>query len=216
MREKKSVSMKIVVLLLAVVLLIGCATGGTLAWLIAKTDPIENTFSVANINIALTETPNASSNEGVPNDIWVGKMVPGTNIAKDPKVTVSANSEACWLFVKVSEVGGNVTVGENTYSFDDFVKYSMANGWTALPGETDVYYREVSASASAQEFYVLEGKGGSTLKNGHVSIPQDVTKAMLDAVTKNADETPSLTFTAYAVQKEGFANASAAWTEAKK
>ena len=206
---KKNVSMKLVVLLLAVVLVIGCAAGGTLAWLIAKTSSIENTFSAANINITLEETPNTDSDdEGTYPDIWVGKMVPGTNISKDPKVTVVANSEACWLFIKVTKAGGAVTVGTTTYSFDDFVTYSMATGWTVVPGTTNVYYREVDAATA---------KAGATyevISGNQVSIPSTVTKAMLDKATGN--DAPSLTFTAYAVQKEGFADASAAWTEAQK
>lgn len=200
MREKKSVSMKIVVLLLAVVLLIGCATGGTLAWLIAKTDSIVNTFSAANINITLTETPNTDSKD------WIGKMVPGTTISKDPKVTVAANSEACWLFVKVeAENGVDLVKAKDT---DSYVTYAMAEGWTEVPGITNVYYREVDAATA---------KAGVTYKvisGNQVSIPDTVTKDMLDKVILN--NAPSLTFTAYAVQKEGFANASAAWTEAKK
>ena len=207
MRNKRSVSMKLVVLLLAVVLVIGCAAGGTLAWLIAKTNPIENTFSAANINITLEETPNADSDdEGTEYDIWVGKMVPGTTISKDPKVTVEAGSEACWLFVKVTEAGGGVTVGTTTYSFKDFVTYAMATGWTAVPDTAGVYYREVAASTDDQTYDVIS--------NNQVSIPNTVTKAMLDQATGN--NAPSLTFTAYAVQKEGFADAASAWTEAQK
>lgn len=206
---KKNVSMKLVVLLLAVVLVIGCAAGGTLAWLIAKTSSIENTFSAANINITLEETPNTDSDdEGTDPDIWVGKMVPGTNISKDPKVTVAANSEACWLFIKVTEAGGTVTVGTTTYSFDDFVTYSMATGWTVVPGTTNVYYREVDAATAKA------GRTYEVISGNQVSIPSTVTKAMLDKATGN--DAPSLTFTAYAVQKEGFADASAAWTEAQK
>ena len=206
---KKNVSMKLVVLLLAVVLVIGCAAGGTLAWLIAKTSSIENTFSAANINITLEETPNTDSDdEGTDPDIWVGKMVPGTNISKDPKVTVAANSEACWLFIKVAEAGGAVTVGTITYSFDDFVTYSMATGWTVVPGTTNVYYREVDAATAKA------GRTYEVISGNQVSIPSTVTKAMLDKATGN--DAPSLTFTAYAVQKEGFADASAAWTEAQK
>lgn len=202
---KKSVSMKFVVLLLAVVLVIGCAAGGTLAWLVAKTTPIENTFSAANINITLTETPNADSDdEGTNNDIWVGKMVPGTNITKDPKVTVSANSEACWLFIKVeAENGVDLVSAANA---NTYVTYAMAEGWTAVPNTTSVYYREVAASTTNQAYDVISGN--------QVSIPDTVTKTMLDQVT--GDNAPSLTFTAYAVQKEGFSDASVAWTEAQK
>ena len=207
MREKKNVSIKLVVLLLAVVLMIGCVTGGTLAWLVAKTTPIENTFSAANINITLEETPNADSDdEGTDNDIWVGKMVPGTNIKKDPKVTVSANSEACWLFVKVDAENGVDLVSDkkaNTY-----VTYAMAEGWTAVPDTTGVYYREVDADTAKT------GVTYDVISGNQVTIPNTVTKAMLDSVT--GANAPSLTFTAYAVQKEGFEDASAAWTEAQQ
>lgn len=205
MRNKKSVSMKFVVLLLAVVLVIGCAAGGTLAWLVAKTTSIENTFSAANINITLEETPNADSDDAdTANDIWVGKMVPGTNITKDPKVTVLANSEACWLFVKVEAENGvdlDTAANANTY-----VTYAIAEGWTAVPNTTSVYYREVAASTTNQPYDVIRGN--------QVSIPNTVTKAMLDSAT--GVNAPSLTFTAYAVQKEGFTDVSAAWTEAQK
>ena len=65
--------------------------GGTIAWLTDKTDAVTNTFTTSDISIELAET---KSNF---------KMVPGNTIDKDPKVTVKANSEACWLFVKIEE-----------------------------------------------------------------------------------------------------------------
>ena len=49
MYAKKNLSMKVVVLLLAVVLLIGCVAGGTLAYLMAKSSIVTNTFVVGDI-----------------------------------------------------------------------------------------------------------------------------------------------------------------------
>jgi len=203
----KSMSMKLVVILLAVVLMIGCVTGGTLAWLVAKTTPIENTFSAANINITLEETPNADSDDvDTDNDIWVGKMVPGTTISKEPKVTVAANSEACWLFVKVdAENGVDLVSAANA---DTYVTYAMAEGWIAVPDTPGVYYREVDADTAKI------GMTYDVISGNQVSIPNTVTKTMLDSAT--GANAPSLTFTAYAVQKEGFTDVSAAWTEAQK
>ena len=94
--------------------------GGTLAWLTDQTDEVKNTFTVGDINIGLTETTADY------------KMVPGNTIAKDPTVTVKANSEACWLFVQVTE----------STDLKDFITYAIAEGWTALPGVDGVYYRE--------------------------------------------------------------------------
>lgn len=173
---------KKVLSIVAVVLVLCCAIGGTLAWLTDKTGPVVNTFTVGDINIELTET---TTNY---------KMVPGNTITKDPKVTVKANSEACWLFVKV----------EKSSNFDSFMTYEMANGWTQGDGTkipANVFYREVAATTAATDFSVLKGDS--------VSVKDTVTKADLNALTQNTF--PTLTFTAYAVQKDNVADAATAW-----
>lgn len=173
---------KKVLSIVAVVLVLCCAIGGTLAWLTDKTASVKNTFTVGDINIELTET---TTNY---------KMVPGNTISKDPKVTVKANSEACWLFVKVEE----------SANFDNFMTYAMAGGWTALPDVAGVYYREVAATTAATDFSVLQGNS--------VSVKYAVTKADLNALTQNTF--PTLTFTAYAVQKDNVNSAADAWAKA--
>ena len=172
---------KKVLSIVAVVLVLCCAIGGTLAWLTDKTASVKNTFTVGDINIELTET---TTNY---------KMVPGNTISKDPKVTVKANSEACWLFVKV----------EKSANFDSLMTYDMADGWTELPSVTGVYYREVAATTAATDFSVLKGDS--------VSVKDTVTKADLNALTQNTF--PTLTFTAYAVQKDNVADAATAWSK---
>lgn len=172
---------KIAISIVAVALVLCCAIGGTLAWLTDKTGPVTNTFTVGNINIDLTET---TSNY---------KMVPGNTIAKDPKVTVEAGSEACWLFVKVTKSG----------NFDQFLTYAMADGWTQYEGTTDVWYREVAASNANQEFEVL--------KDSKVTVKGTVTKEMM---TSSDFTNPTLTFKAAAVQTANLTLAQA-YTEAK-
>ena len=169
---------------LAIVLVVALSVAGTYAYLTDKTAQVVNTFTVGNVNIDLTETTGDSY-----------KMVPSTPIHKDPKVTVKADSEACWLFVKVVK----------SDNFDDFMTYDMATGWTKL--EEGVFYRQVAASGTNQDFAVLA--------NDTVSVKSDVTKAMMDGLT---DATrPTLTFTAYACQTAGFEdNAAGAWAEVNK
>lgn len=167
--------------------LIVCATvAGTLAWLTDTTDPVVNTFTVGDINIELKETTGETY-----------KMVPGIELVKDPAVTVKAGSEACWLFVKVVKSG----------NFDDFMTFEMADGWIALVEHAGVYYRNVDATNADTGFDVL--------KDNKVMVLETVTKTMLEGV-KNADGTPNenaptLTFTAYAVQKDGINDATTAW-----
>ena len=139
-------------ILIAVVLVVACAVGGTLAWLTDKTDPVVNTFTAGDINIDLTETTT------------VYKMVPGNDISKNPKVTVKAGSEACWLFVKVDK--------STDLAFDNYLTYTIADGWALVPSTNNVYYREVSATSNDTVFGVL--------KDDKVTVKNTVTKDMFE------------------------------------
>ena len=54
--HSKSRFPKALALVLAVVLLVGAAIGGTVAWLTDKTGDVVNTFTVGNIDIELAES----------------------------------------------------------------------------------------------------------------------------------------------------------------
>lgn len=164
--KKKSLA-----LVLALAMIVVCVVGGTLAWLIDKTDPVTNTFTYGDIDITLAETTGTSY-----------KMIPGYTIDKNPKVTVLAGSEKCFLFVKV----------DKSANFDKFMTYTIATDWTALTGVDGVYYRIVDASATNQEFGVL--------KDDQVIVKDNVTKADMDGLKANVATQPTLTFTAYACQ----------------
>lgn len=189
MRKRRGISTKALVALLAFVLVIGCSLGGTLAWLTDKTDAVTNTFTVGDINITLDETTKDY------------KILPGVDIPKDPKVTVEANSEACWLFVKVDEVNWpNFMDGDNRK-----VNYSIADDWIPLDEKNHpgVYYREVDAATAEK------GETYGVLLNNEVTVSDTLTKSEIAEVKKQGQ--PLLTFTAYAVQKEGVNTAAEAW-----
>lgn len=162
---------KIFVSAVAVALVLCCVIGGTLAWLTDKTDSVVNTFTVGKVDIELTESLDLDL-----------KMVPGRTITKDPKVTVKADSEDCWLFVQVD-------ASEN---FAKFMTYTMATDWDTLEGQTGVFYRKVTSSESEQDFFVLA--------DNQVTVRMDVTEAMMESISKDPQTAPTLTFTAYAVQ----------------
>ena len=191
---------KAIVTVVALVLVLCCAMGGTLAWLKTETTPVVNTFTYGDINIGLSESDDLDL-----------KMIPGNSIKKDPVVTVKEGSEACWLFVEVKE-------SEN---FDTFMTYAIAEGWTffnttatgdgidTATNDEYVIYREVDAATAkaGTSYQVLAGKDG--YQDGYVTVNDEVTKDMLNALDKNADGSakpektyPTLTFTAYAVQKD--------------
>lgn len=189
---------KTIALAVAIAMICGCVVGGTLAWLIATDDPVVNTFTVGNINIELTETFNTDKDANiVGNDAWQGKMIPGSILDKDPTVTVEANSEACWLFVKV----------QKSANLDTFITYAMADGWNQLANSEGVYYREVAATTTAQSFPVIKYNDAEN----KVYVKDTVTKSMMDALEVEGAVQPTLTFTAYAVQKDNVADAATAW-----
>ena len=162
--KKKSLA-----LFLAIAIVVVGVVAGTVAWLTDRTAAVKNTFTTSDITIELKETTGENY-----------KMIPGWTIAKDPKVTVKAGSEACYLFVKL----------EKSENFDTFMTYEMADGWTALPSTTDVYYREVAAATADTTFEVLKGN--------QVSVKDTVTKAQMNGLTETTY--PTLTVTAYASQ----------------
>lgn len=186
--RKRKIRNRRIAMTVALVLVVALASvGGTIAWLTAQTGEVVNTFTVGDINITLTETTGTSY-----------KIVPGNNINKDPKVTVNANSEACWLFVKVEEANWPTVTESNSTTRK--VNYAIASGWTALDGVADVYYRAVDSADTAQDFYVLA--------DNKVTVSGNLTKAEVNAITNQ----PTLTFTAYACQKDStIDNAAKAW-----
>lgn len=183
---------KALVLTLCAVLLVVATVMGTLAYLTDTTDEVKNTFTIGKVDIDLTETkqPDDSGNRNF-------KMVPGCTIEKDPKVTVTADSEDCLVFVKV----------EKSANFTTFLTYDMADGWTALPNNDGVYYREVKNTDTNREFPIL--------KDNKVQVKSDVISTQMNNLTANTY--PTLTFKAYACQltKDGNANFTPAdaWNE---
>ena len=193
--------------------------GGTVAWLTATSQEVTNVFTTSDITIELKEhelTLDDETGKQVLGSEWTltgnndYKMIPGIELPKDPTVTVKAGSEAAWLFVKITEDGGDVTVGTGDnakpYTFDNFLSYGIADGWTELTEDSGIYWRGVpdlsAIGAGDQSFPVLDGN--------KVTVSQDITKEMMNAVKTN-NKQPTLNFIAYAIQKEGSETAALAW-----
>lgn len=169
-------------LALTLVLAAYWAVGGTAAWLAAKSEPIASTFTFGDINITLKDED--------PQEGQI-KIIPGVDIKKALKVTVQADSVDCWLFVRVKETGTFVP-GK--------VTYAIADGWIKGNGIPEgFYYCEVRDVTADREFPVLKGD--------KITVSNELTKQDIQNIANN----PTLTFTAYAVQKEGINTAAEAW-----
>ena len=114
------------------------------------------------------------------------RLIPGKTYDKDPKVTVVANSEDCWLFVKLENGLVDIT-GATT--IEDQMK---ANGWTVIDAAKT--FMRIQSIASA---------------NTDVDVFETFTLAE-DAAVEDY-KTAEIVVTAYAVQADGFDTAEKAW-----
>ena len=190
---------KAIALTLCAVLLVVASVMGTMAYLTSK-DTVTNTFTVGNVSITLDEAKVTEYGVKVPDAERVKansyNLVPGHNYVKDPTVHVAANSEESYVFVKVENGLSSFEATNNTIATQITEK-----GWTALEGETGVYYKTVSKSADAQDFVVFSSFTLSDTANN------------VDGWANLASS--NITVKAYAIQKDGFTDAAAAWNAVK-
>lgn len=213
--KKNLISKKGVAVTLAMVMLVAGVGGSSLAYLLDSTDTVTNTFTESNINITLEETgtdtdPNTDGKQ------LNFKMVPGWEIDKDPKVSVATGSEDCYLFVKIEEDFDSITVNGIPYTFDDFIKYEVADGWAThsyqgKPENIKIIYKIFSSNSEnikGTKYSILgpgvypENATGNAIEYSwpvdHVFTSPEVTSEMMEAIEDGKE--PKLKFTAYAIQ----------------
>lgn len=196
---------RVISLALAAILLVCATVFGTLAYL-TSTDSVTNTFTVGDVKITLDEAKVNElgvvdeGEERVEENAY--KLLPGHTYVKDPTVHVEAGSEDAYLFVKVENgiaaiegaVSNEQLTGQTASA--NIAGQIAANGWQALTGVTDVYYREYTGQA-AEDYVVFEAFNISGTVNN---------------TTLAGYEEAKIVITAYAIQKDGFNSAAEAWT----
>ena len=191
--------------------LLVCGTiGATVAWL-TSTDKVENTFTVGKVAITLDETK-VNSNGLPPIDpeqrvsANAYHLLPGQSYLKNPTVHVDKDSETCYVFVKV-ENGIAALEAASTEARPNIAAQIASNGWIALDGVPNVYYKEYTKNAVATEDTDLLVFSMFTIADNADT---------LDAWS-SVNTNTKVTVTAYAIQEEGFANnVLAAWAEVSK
>lgn len=195
MSSKKFIAILSVFVMLALTMVVGCAVDGTVAWLVSKSESRVSTFTLGDINIELVEE---SGSQPL-------KIIPGAKITRTLRVKVLKDSEACWLFVKVEGTNwpeymeANGKVRKVSYSF-----VGEDGDWAPLDGYPGVYYLEVPAENAKW------GKG--YVVTGVVAVSEELTKAEINGIANGPK--PQLSFTAYAVQRDGIDDVAKAWEAA--
>ena len=174
---------KVLVLLLCAVLLVGASIAGTVAYLTDTDNVVENTFTVGKVVIDLDEANvneygEKDGNTRVKANSYT--LVPGKKYIKDPIVHVDADSEDCYIFVKVDNQIAAIEAGTT------IAAQIAAKGWKEL--ETDVYYKTWK-QGDAADLVVFE----------EFTIKSDVNGATLNGYTGK-----TVNVTAYAIQLSGF------------
>jgi len=139
---KKSLNMKPLAVLLALTLLVGCAIGGTIAWLTANTGAVENTFTVGDINITIAETDVDEDGSTLKNAY---KIVPGGSADKDQTITVVKKSEDCYVYAYVEnnvQLNNGTTVATLDINTTNWVKVGESDNKTVYRYKAVVAYNE--------------------------------------------------------------------------
>jgi predicted ribosomally synthesized peptide with SipW-like signal peptide len=151
---------KALLLTLCAVLLVAASMLGTMAYL-TSTDEVKNTFTVGQVKITLDEAKVDENGKPVEGAARVKansyKLLPGHTYTKDPTIHVDAVSEDSWIFVKVENgiaaFEAATSTEENGYkSISDQI---TANGWTALNGVANVYYKPYTKSDTGSDLIVF-------------------------------------------------------------
>lgn len=191
---------KALLLSLCAVMLVTASVLGTMAYL-TSTDEVVNTFTVGNVAITLDETDvdNSTPGENDRDRANEYKLMPGKEYVKDPIVHVDADSEDCYLFVKVANEIADI---EDTKTV---LEQMGEHGWVAVDGAEGVY-------VYTQNDVLAVVKGDT-----------DVTVFDTFKVSGNVDNDTLASYTgkkidvtAYAIQADGFdgKTASEIWTAA--
>lgn len=188
---------KALLLALCAVLLVAASVMGTMAYL-TSTDSVENTFTVGNVAITLDETDVDDSTLNADRDQANSyKLLPGHTYTKDPIIHVDANSEECYLFVKVVNQIADIEKEDASVA-----NQMAAKGWREVTDQTGVYVYVGMTAGATDPVAVAAGDNVPVFDN--IVIDGNVNN------TKLADYTDkTITVTAYAVQKDGFENKSA-------
>ena len=147
-----STTKKLTIAVIALSVALVCVVSGTLAFLVAQSNVVTNTFTYGGIEIELTEDEKNNTT-----GMEFTNVIPGDVLTKEPVVTVKAGSEKCYVYVLITnELGKAATYNIST------------EDWTTVQtnGNSVLYrYKEVvnTTSAAADCAVFTELKFATTL-----------------------------------------------------
>lgn len=196
--KKFSTKTKLISSAISLMLIVCFAITGTVAWLVDKTDTVQDTFTYGKVDIELVDGNNSDvlwkTNEDN-RDAKANKLIPGATIPFTPYVKVVKGSEDCYVFVEIT----NANLSAGNPAKDLFNNYTVTTDWEVVETTTDtvvyIYKNKVSLNADAHQW--LQIIDGNALKVNTALANGDVTSSA----------TPAITITAYAIQADHLGDA---------
>lgn len=213
----KKTMKKIVALGSGATLLVAASVMGTMAYLTATTGTVNNTFTLGKVTLSsdlnqgldeakVDQYGNEEEGEArVTANTY--KLIPGHTYTKDPTVHITADSENCYLFVRVVN---DISAIED----EKTIATQMAEkGWVQIE-DTNVYYYAPDKNDNKivdenEDLVVVNGTAKDVIIFDNFTIKDDADVASL--ADENGDISSKITIQAYAVQADGFSSALAAW-----
>ena len=217
--------MKALTLVLCAMLLVVASVMGTLAYLNATSEVVQNTFTVGNVAITLDEAKvnlyglPVDANDNVLDDVddaprVLGneyKLLPGRTYTKDPTVTVAKGSEKCFVRMIVT-----ITDYQDVLKVlgDDFLPQNFVAGWDSqIWASTGVITVSEDGNTATYEFRYM---GTVDAREDAQKLPALFTSFTMAGNVENADlallEEMEINVVAHAMQADGFEdNVEAAW-----
>lgn len=190
----KKLKMAITLSVCAILLVFGTIMG-TVAYLTSQAT-VKNTFTYGNVSITMSElTADGTDRTNTADNPNSYKLIPGGEYKKDLQIDVAANSEACYLFVKIAKAFADIDSG---------IEADLAaNGWAPLDADAGVYYYKntetnnvLASRATVQKIPVITS----------FTVDTDETAQTLETFANTQHEVIG-----YAVQAAGFPDVDAAW-----
>ena len=198
-------------------LLVAASVFGTMAYL-TSTDTVTNTFTVGKVNIKLDEAKvNADGTPVTPAERVKEnsyKLLPGHTYNKDPMVTVLSGSEPS--YVKMTVTFSKASALDAIFAPTGAELTSIFNGYDAANWIYKGNTKDATADTRTYEFWYKETVGAPTADVAldalfdSITVPGEITKEQLATI-----EGMTITVNAYAIQADGFADATAAWAAFK-
>ena len=194
-------------------LLVAASVFGTMAYLMS-TDTVTNTFTVGKVEIKLDEAKANPDGSLVANAERVKaneyKLLPGHTYNKDPMVTVLNGSEPS--YVKMTVTFSKANELDAIFAPNGANLINIFNGYDAASWIAKGNTKDTTANTRTYEFWYKDAVGAPTADVAldalfdSITVPGTITGEQLATI---ADMT--ITVNAYAIQADGFANATAAW-----